>query len=104
MSPMGDRAVLRASHGVGLRAHLPSAAQRAHDGGSARAGRRVVTSPWDPQTEIPHRGQADTQVTLVEGTSFVVSSRSGDILPGTPQGLFVLDTRIMSTFELLIDG
>ena len=63
-----------------------------------------MTSPWDPQTEIPHRGQADTQVTLVEGASFVVSSRSGDIVPGTPQGLFVLDTRILSRFELLVDG
>jgi len=43
-------------------------------------------------------------VTLVEGRSFCLSEPSGDITPGTAQGLFVLDTRAMSRWELRVNG
>lgn len=43
-------------------------------------------------------------VTLVEGSSFCLSNQGGDFEPGAPHGLFVLDTRILSTWELRLDG
>ena len=42
--------------------------------------------------------------TLVEGTTFCVSEPSGDFQPDHPQGLFVRDTRVLSTWRLLVDG
>jgi hypothetical protein len=46
----------------------------------------------------------DGAVTLVEGQTFCVSSRSGDITPELPHGLFVLDTRVLSRLELRLNG
>jgi glycogen debranching enzyme len=43
------------------------------------------------------------QVTLVEGSSFCLSSGTGDIEPHTPQGLFVHDTRLLSRWQLRLD-
>jgi glycogen debranching enzyme len=43
-------------------------------------------------------------VTLVEETSFCLASRNGDIAPGTPQGLFFLDTRFLSMLRLRVGG
>jgi glycogen debranching enzyme len=43
-------------------------------------------------------------VTLVEGSTFCVSDEQGDIEPGGEQGLFVLDTRVLSTWRLRVDG
>ncbi|HEY5153962.1 MAG TPA: glycogen debranching N-terminal domain-containing protein [Acidimicrobiales bacterium] len=49
-------------------------------------------------------GTPGTVVTLVEGTSFCLSARTGDIYSETAQGLFFLDTRFLSRFVLRIDG
>ena len=43
-------------------------------------------------------------VTLVEGTTFCLSGRSGDIRPEFPEGLFFLDTRLLSDWQLRVDG
>lgn len=43
-------------------------------------------------------------VTLVEEASFAISDRTGDIVPGGAHGLFVLDTRILSRWELRVNG
>ncbi|HET9657026.1 MAG TPA: glycogen debranching N-terminal domain-containing protein [Kineosporiaceae bacterium] len=43
-------------------------------------------------------------MTIVEGSSFCVSDRAGDISPQRPQGVFFLDTRIVSTWKLTVDG
>ena len=43
-------------------------------------------------------------VTVVEESSFALSGRAGDIVPGTIQGLFVLDMRMLSRWELTVDG
>jgi hypothetical protein len=43
-------------------------------------------------------------VTLVEGSTFCISEPGGDIRPGHAQGLFVRDTRMLSHWELLVDG
>ena len=43
-------------------------------------------------------------VTLVEGRTFALSDRSGDMSGELPHGLFVLDTRMLSRWELRING
>lgn len=43
-------------------------------------------------------------VTLVEGSAFCVAGRSADIRPGGSQGLYFLDTRLLSNLEMLVDG
>ena len=43
-------------------------------------------------------------VTLVEGSSFCVCESSGDIREGTPQGVFFQDTRIVSRWQVTLDG
>jgi glycogen debranching enzyme len=43
-------------------------------------------------------------VTLIEGTAFCVCGPSGDIVPGGADGIFFRDTRLVSRWELLIDG
>jgi glycogen debranching enzyme len=43
-------------------------------------------------------------MTLVEGSTFCISEPGGDISPGCEQGLFVRDTRVLSRWELTVDG
>ncbi|MEV0293000.1 glycogen debranching N-terminal domain-containing protein [Nocardia sp. NPDC050710] len=43
-------------------------------------------------------------VTLVEGGTFCLSNRLGDVEPGRPHGLFFRDARVLSRWELLVDG
>ena len=43
-------------------------------------------------------------VTLVEGSSFCISGRTGDMDAASPQGLFYRDTRILSEWRLRVDG
>jgi glycogen debranching enzyme len=42
--------------------------------------------------------------TLLEGSTFCRSSDLGDIHPGHPHGLFVSDTRVVSVWQLTLDG
>ncbi|GAB3887778.1 hypothetical protein GCM10029964_054320 [Kibdelosporangium lantanae] len=42
--------------------------------------------------------------TLVAGSTFCRSSDLGDIHPGHPHGLFVSDTRVVSVWQLALDG
>jgi glycogen debranching enzyme len=46
----------------------------------------------------------DPDVTLVEGSSFCVSDHAGTIAPGGTHGLFVRDTRVLSRWQLYVDG
>ncbi len=48
--------------------------------------------------------QPKTQVTLVEGSTFCVSGTNGDITPHHSDGLFVHDTRVLSKWQLRVDG
>jgi glycogen debranching enzyme len=43
-------------------------------------------------------------ITLLDGTTFCISSPNGDIEPGGVHGLFVRDTRFCSRFVVLVDG
>ncbi len=63
-----------------------------------------VTTPWADGDPPSGQGGACTPVTLIEGSTFCISEAGGDILPGRPQGLFVRDTRMLSRWELTVDG
>ncbi|HET6877750.1 MAG TPA: glycogen debranching N-terminal domain-containing protein [Jatrophihabitans sp.] len=43
-------------------------------------------------------------VTVLEGDCFCISDDRGDIDPGRPLGLFARDTRLLSTWQLRVDG
>src|SRR5438874_11676342 len=62
-----------------------------------------MAEPWTYAGEVPMLGTAGT-ITLVEGSAFAISGRSGDMAPNLPQGLFFRDTRFMSRLELRVNG
>ncbi|MHB8841620.1 MAG: amylo-alpha-1,6-glucosidase [Candidatus Aquicultor sp.] len=43
-------------------------------------------------------------VTINEGTSFIISNEVGDIIPGKEAGLYGQDTRFLSRYELFLNG
>ena len=61
-------------------------------------------SPWTFESEVARTGSDGAAVTLIEGADFVLSARNGDLRPGSAHGLFMLDSRFLSTFELRLDG
>lgn len=63
-----------------------------------------MTQPWTFSGEPPGEGGAGQPLTLVEGSTFCISEPVGDILPDRAQGLFVRDTRVVSRWELTVDG
>ena len=58
-------------------------------------------SPWRAAGVGTSSGET---VNLVEGTTFMVAASSGVIGSGPSHGLFLLDTRVLSRWELSIDG
>jgi glycogen debranching enzyme len=58
--------------------------------------------PWASGNEPAGNGSGG--VTLVEGSSFCICAPSGDLGAVGPQGVFFRDTRILSRWELRIDG
>jgi glycogen debranching enzyme len=62
-----------------------------------------VSGPW-ASGEAPQGLGTCGPATLIEGSSFCISDPGGDIVPGRPQGLFVRDTRVLSRWELTVDG
>lgn len=60
-------------------------------------------SPFAGTTPVPSSATVGA-VTLVEGQSFCVSGRAGDITADFPHGLFLLDTRILSSWSLQLNG
>jgi glycogen debranching enzyme len=64
---------------------------------TAEAG-PVHADPEEEPTAAP--GQP---VTLVEGSTFAVSGRSGDMNADGPEGLFFRDVRVLSTWKLRLD-
>lgn len=57
---------------------------------------------WNADTAAGPLGAG--AVTLVEGSSFCISSSAGDIRADRPHGLFVADVRILSDWNLTVDG
>jgi glycogen debranching enzyme len=62
-----------------------------------------VPDPWTTSASASIAG-GEGIVTLVEGSAFCISSRSGEIDPAHPQGLFFRDTRFLSEMRLLLNG
>lgn len=48
--------------------------------------------------------QTGAAVTLVDGGTFCLSDAGGDVVPGAGHGLFVEDARVLSRWELRVDG
>lgn len=67
--------------------------------GQAAAG--VDSPPPIPSTVVT---VGEPTVTLFDGPSICVSDLDGDIEPGSAQGMFVRDRRLLSTWRLLLDG
>lgn len=57
---------------------------------------------WNADTAAGPVGSGT--VTLVEGSSFCISSANGDIRPEHPHGVFHEDTRILSRWSLAVNG
>ncbi|MFJ4266528.1 glycogen debranching N-terminal domain-containing protein [Paenarthrobacter nicotinovorans] len=57
---------------------------------------------WNADTAAGPLGSGT--VTLIEGSSFCISAANGDIHSDVPHGVFHLDTRILSTWELTVNG
>src|SRR5262245_33455968 len=62
-----------------------------------------MPQPWTTSASAS-LAAADGIVTLVEGSAFCISSRSGGIDPAHPQGLFFRDTRFLSEMRLALNG
>lgn len=63
-----------------------------------------MAKAWASTAEPPALAASGRTTTLVEGTTFCISDGMGDIHGGTVQGLFVLDTRVLSRLHLRVDG
>jgi glycogen debranching enzyme len=61
-----------------------------------------MPEPWT--TSASASVGAEGIVTLVEGSAFCISSRSGEIDPSRPQGLFFRDTRFVSELRCSLNG
>jgi glycogen debranching enzyme len=57
---------------------------------------------WTPEGEPASTG--GSVVTLVEGSSFCICTAGGDLSAAGPHGVFFLDTRILSGWDLTVDG
>ncbi len=53
--------------------------------------------------ELPVTGRTD-RLTLVEGASFLVCGRDGDVVAERPEGFFYRRTRYLSRWELVVNG
>ncbi len=63
-----------------------------------------MADPWTYAGPVAQLQAYDGVVTLVDESTFAISGSAGDISVGGAQGLFVRDTRIISRFELLVNG
>jgi glycogen debranching enzyme len=63
-----------------------------------------VTDPWLFEDMPGGESRGETEVALMEGTTFCISDGAGDIRPQHSHGLFVRDTRMLSEWVLTIDG
>ncbi len=63
-----------------------------------------MSDPWNYAGPVAQINSGPGVVTLVDESTFVLSDSSGDMSLGSAQGLFVRDTRILSRFEVLVDG
>ncbi len=63
-----------------------------------------MADPWNFDGPVAKLGASTDAVTLVDESTFAISTNAGDMSPRAPHGLFVRDTRILSRFEVLVNG
>ena len=63
-----------------------------------------MADPWGFAGSVTQLDSRAGVVTLVDESTFAISGSAGDISVGAAQGLFVRDTRILSRFEVLVNG
>lgn len=63
-----------------------------------------MSEPWTYSAQVASTGEPGEALTLVDESTFAISGRSGDMLTGGAQGLFVRDSRMLSRLELRING
>ncbi|HET7487464.1 MAG TPA: glycogen debranching N-terminal domain-containing protein [Acidimicrobiales bacterium] len=63
-----------------------------------------MVDAWNFTGESVALGQHEAIVTLVQGSAFCISTRSGDMFAGAPHGLFFRDSRFLSRFEVRVNG
>jgi glycogen debranching enzyme len=63
-----------------------------------------MADPWNYAGPVTQLGSGAGAVTLVDESTFAISGGAGDISSGAAQGLFFRDTRILSQFEVLLNG
>ncbi len=63
-----------------------------------------MTDPWAFDDAPSSEGLGAGAVTLVEGSSFCISADDGNIAPGGSQGAYARDVRLLSRWELAVDG
>ena len=66
-------------------------------------GEECAGSAWASGAGPPVTGGGG-DITLLEGSTFCISATSGDVYRDRPHGLFVADTRMLSCWQLAIDG
>jgi glycogen debranching enzyme len=66
-------------------------------------GEECAVGAWASGTGPPVTGETGT-VTLLEGSTFCISARAGDVHRDRPHGLFVADTRMLSCWRLAVNG
>lgn len=64
----------------------------------------AVTSGFNATSPSPSLLGAGGTITLVDGQTFALSDPAGDMTPNLAHGLFVLDARVLSVWELRLDG
>jgi len=63
-----------------------------------------VSEPWTFAGRVSSLGAAGGVVTLVDESTFAISGPEGDVVSPSAEGLFVRDTRVLSRFELRVNG
>ena len=63
-----------------------------------------MSDPWNYAGPVTQLNSGTGSVTLVDESTFAISASTGDIVPGAAQGLFFRDTRIVSRFEIMVNG
>ena len=100
-----ERSIGRWSAPPCLPADRPIAAGSARAVERRGAGNRMTAPPTPFNSGDPvNIGFGGATVTLVEGATFCLSDGRGDVLAGRSHGLFVRDARVLSRWELRVDG
>src|SRR5664280_2943774 len=63
-----------------------------------------MADPWNFAGPVAQHNSGPGVVTLVDESTFAISSSAGDMSTGGAQGLFVRDTRLLSRFEVRVNG